>query len=163
MSILATLENPFAVTVVALLAPLAILGALIALEGGRDRLIVVFVIANKGVRIRGTWWAVEGAGGFWSAITSGRRGGIRGGGSRRRGSGVCVHCKLGLNFIGKRLAKVMKMGRELMLKAIRFSKVSVVGQRRRARRGGSILRNEDWGEKIDKVGPGLIGFRIPRI
>ena len=52
VSIVASLEDPFTMLAIALLAPLAIFGALSATELKRDWLFVVFVIANDGIRIR---------------------------------------------------------------------------------------------------------------
>ena len=52
VSIVASLEDPFTMLAIALLAPLAIFGALGATELKRDWLFVVFVIANNDVRIR---------------------------------------------------------------------------------------------------------------
>ena len=123
VSIVASLEDPFTMLAIALLAPLAIFGALGATEWKRDPLFVVFFISDDGVRIRFTRWGVDWADGFGSESTRRRRGWVR-----RIGGLLGEQCELGGKLVSNILAKRTKLCSNLMLNAGDFCTVSLVGQ-----------------------------------
>ena len=124
VSILSSLEDPFTMLAIALLAPLATFGALSAPVLEHDWLFVVVVIVNNGVRIRFAQWGVEGAGGFGSESTRSMRGW-----SGRIGVLLGEQCKLGGKLLSNILAKRTELCSNLMLNAGDFRTVSLVGQR----------------------------------
>ena len=121
VSIVASLEDPFAMLAIAFLAPLAIFGALTAMEWKRDPLFVVFFVADDGVRIRFARWGVEGAGGFGSENTRSRRWW-----SGRIGVLLGEQCESGGKLVSEILAKSTELGSDLMLNACDFRTVSLV-------------------------------------